>query len=137
MVVAQERARLAREQAEAEAVIAAADRAIQRTHTLTAVTDIPCMLNLQSTSAVSTLPAAEAMRNQHTCAQLGAQQRQSGTKLFRRESVAAIWTEWQLGGEYASVKSLLCESRSSSKMTRSGSGKGTVKQSGESSRCTK
>jgi len=70
MVMAQERARLAREQAEAKADIAADDRAVQPTHTATATatTDIPCMLNLQSTSAMSTQPAAEAMRNHHTYA---------------------------------------------------------------------
>ena len=49
--------------------------------------------------------------------------------MFRGDSVAAIWKEWQYGGEYASVKSLLCESKSSGKMTWRGSGKGTVKQS--------
>jgi len=135
MVMAQERARLAREQAEAEAAIAADDRAVQPTHTATATatTDIPCMLSLQSTSAMSTPPAAEAMRNHHTCANLPAQQRQAldtgGRRLFRGDSVAAIWKEWQYGGEYASVKSLLCESKSSGKMTWRGSGKGTVKQS--------
>ena len=140
-VMAQERARLAREQAEAEAVIAADDRAVQPTHTATATTDIPCMLNLQSTSAMSTLPAGEAIceaitrsqRNHHTCANLPAQQRQAldtgGRRFFRGDSVAAIWKEWQYGGEYASVKSLLCESKSSGKMTWRGSGKGTVKQS--------
>jgi len=125
-------ARLAREQAEAEAAIAAGDRAVQPTHTATATTDTPCMLNLQSTSAMSTLPAAEAMRNHHTCANLPAQQRQAldtgGRRLFRGDSVAAIWKEWQYGGEYASVKSLLCEKKSG-KMTWHGSGKGTVKQS--------
>jgi len=67
MVMAQERARLAREQAEAEAAIAGDDRAVQPTHTATATTDIPCMLNLQSTSAMSTQPAAKAMRNYHLC----------------------------------------------------------------------
>jgi len=41
MVMAQERARLAREQAEAEAAIAGDDRAVQPTHTATATTDIP------------------------------------------------------------------------------------------------
>jgi len=72
MVMAQERARLAREQAEAEAAIAADNRAVQPTHTATATatTDIPRMLNLHSTSAMSTLPAAEAMRNHHICANL-------------------------------------------------------------------
>jgi len=72
MVMAQERARLAREQAEAEAAIAADNRAVQPTHTATATatTDIPCMLNLHSTSAMSTLPAAEAMRDHHICANL-------------------------------------------------------------------
>jgi len=133
MVMAQERARLAREQAEAEAAIAADDKAVQPTHTATATTDIPCMLNLQSTSAMSTLPAAEAMRNHRTCTNLPAQQRQAldtgGNILFRGDSVAAIWKEWQYGGEYASVKSLLRESKSSGKMTWRGSGKGTVKQS--------
>ena len=50
----------------------------------------------------------------------GAQQRQgldTGGKLFRGDSVAEIWREWQYGGEYASVKSLLHESKSSGKMT--------------------
>jgi len=92
-VMAQERARLAREQAEAEAAIAADNRAVQPTHTATATTDIPCMLNLQSTSAMSTLPGAEAMRNHHTCANLPAQQRQAhagGRRLFRGDSVTAI-----------------------------------------------
>ena len=78
MVMAQEQARMAREQAEAEAAIAADNRAVQPTQTAaaTASTDIPCMLSLQSISAMSTLPAAEAMRNHETCAKLGAQQRQ-------------------------------------------------------------
>ncbi len=135
MVMAQERARLAREQAEAEAATGADDTAVQPTHTATATatTDIPCTLTLQSTSAMSTLPAAEAMRNHHTCANSPAQQRQAldtgGRRLFRGDSVAAIWKEWQYGGEYASVKSLLRESESSGKMTWRGSGKGTVKQS--------
>jgi len=40
-------------------------------------------------------------------------------------------------GEYASVKSLLCESKSSGKMTWRGSGKGTVKQSERSELCKK
>jgi len=72
MVMARERARLAREQAEAEAAISADNRAVQPTHTATATatTDIPRMLNLHSTSAMSTLPAAEAMRNHHICANL-------------------------------------------------------------------
>ena len=48
MVMAQERARLARTQPEAEAAIAAGNRAVQPTQTATATTDIPCMLNLQS-----------------------------------------------------------------------------------------
>ncbi len=130
IVMAQARARLAGEQAEAEAAIAADNRA---THTATATTDIPCMLNLQSTSAMSMLPGAEAMRNHQTCANSPAQQRQAldtgGRRLFRGDSVAAIWKEWQYGGEYASVKSLLRESKSSGKMTWRGSGKGTVKQS--------
>ncbi len=142
-MVAQERASLAIEQAEAKAAIAADDRAVQPTHTVTATatTDIPCMLNLQSTSAMSTLPAAEAMRNHHTYANLPAQQRQAldtgGRRLFRGDSVAAIWKEWQYGGEYASVKSLLHESKSSGKMTWRGSGKGTIKQSERSELCKK
>ncbi len=131
MLMAQERARLAREQAEAEAAIAADDRAVQPTHTTTATatTDIPCMLTLQSTSAMSTLPGAEAMRNPHTYANLPAQQRQAhpgGRRSFRGDSVAAVWKEWQYGCGYASVKSLLRESQSSGKMTWRGSGKGTV-----------
>jgi len=133
MVMAQERARLAREQAEAEAAIAADNRAVQPSQTATATTDIPCMLNLQSTSAMSTLPAAEAMRNHDVCAKLGAQQRQGldtgGRRLFRGDSVATICREWQYGGEYASVKSLLPESKSSGKLTWRGSGKGSAKQS--------
>ncbi len=133
MAMAQERARLAREQAEAEAAIAADDRAVQPTHTATITTDIPCMLNLQSTSAMSTLPAAEAMLNHHTCTNVPAEQRQGldtgGRVLFRGDSVAAIWKEWQYGGEYASVKSLLRESTSSGKMTWRGSWKGSAKQS--------
>jgi len=96
-------ARLAREQAEAEAAIAAGDRAVQPTHTATATatTDIPCMLSLQSTSAMSTPPAAEAMRNHHTCANLPAQQRQAldtgGRKIVQRRQCrcnmerVAIW----------------------------------------------
>lgn len=71
--MAQERARLARGQAEAEAAIAADNRAFQPTQTATATTDEPCMLNLQATPAMSTLPAAEAMRNHDTCAKLGGQ----------------------------------------------------------------
>ena len=132
MAMTQARARLAREQAEAAAASAADDTAVQPTHTATAATDIPCMLNLKSTSAMSTLPAAAAMRNRHTCGKLPAQQRQGldkgGGKLFRGDSVPAIWNKWQHGGEYASVKSLLRES-SSGKMTWRGSGEGTVKQS--------
>lgn len=138
MVMAQERARLAREQAEAEAAIAADNRAVQptQTATATATTDIPCMLNLQSTPAMSTLPAAEAMRNHDVCARLGAQQRQGldsgGRRLFRGDSIATIWREWQYGGEYASVKSLLRESKSSGKLTWRGGGKGSAKQSARS-----
>ncbi len=138
MVMAQERARLAREQAEAEAAIAADNRAVQptQTATATATTDIPCMLNLQSTSAMSTLPAAEAMRNPDVCARLGAQQRQGlntgGRRLFRGDSIATIWREWHYGGEYASVKSLLRESKSSGQLTWRGSGKGSAKQSARS-----
>ena len=71
MVMAQERARLAREQAEADAAIAADNRGVQPTQTATATTDIPCMLNLQATSAMSKLSAAEAMHNHDTCAKLG------------------------------------------------------------------
>lgn len=133
MVMAQERARLAREQAEAEAAIAADTRAVQPTQTATATTDTPCMLNLQATSAIPTLPAAEAMRNHDICAKSGAQQWQGldtgGRKLFRGNSVATIWSEWQYGGEYASVKSLLRESKSSGKLTWRGSRKGAAKQS--------
>lgn len=135
MVMTQERARLAREQAETDAAIAADNKAVQptQTATATATTDIPCMLNLQSISAMSTLPAAEAMRNHDICAKLGAQPRQGlgtgGRKLFRGDSVATTWREWQYGGEYASVKSLLRECKSSGKMTWRGSGKGSAKQS--------
>ncbi len=96
MVMAQERARLAREQAEAEAAIAADTRAVQPTQTATATTDTPCMLNLQATSAIPTLPAAEAMRNHDICAKSGAQQWQGldtgGRKLFKGNSVATIWS---------------------------------------------
>jgi len=99
MVMAQEPASLAREQAEAKAAIAADNRAVHPTHTATATTDIPCMLNLQSTSAILTQPAAKAMRNHHTYANLPGQQRQAldsgGRLLFSGDSVASIWKEWQ------------------------------------------
>ena len=82
---------------------------------------------------MSTLPAAEAMRNHDICDQVGTQQRQgldtSGRKLFRGDSVPTIWREWQYGGEYASVKGLLRESKSNGKMTWRGSEKGAAKQS--------
>ena len=52
--------------------------------------------------------------------------------MFRGDSVATIWREWQYGGEYASVKSLLRESKSSGELTWRGSGKGSAKQSGRS-----
>ncbi len=57
--------------------------------------------------------------------------------MFKGDSVAAIRKEWQYGGEYASVKSLLRESKSSGKMTWQGSEKGTVKQSERSELCKK
>ena len=52
--MAQERARLAREQAEAEAAIPADNKAVQPTHMAKsmATKDIPGMLNLESTSAM-------------------------------------------------------------------------------------
>ena len=43
--------------------------------------------------------------------------------------MATIWREWQYGGEYASVKSLLHESKRSKKLTWRGSGKGAAQQS--------
>ncbi len=118
MTMAQERARLAREQAEAKAAIAADNRAVQPTHTATttAITDVPFMLDLQSTSATPMLPAAEVMSNHHTYAKLPEQHRQAldrgGEKLFRGATVAAIWKEWRHGGDCPCVKSLLREAKS-------------------------
>ncbi|DBA84438.1 TPA: hypothetical protein ACH3X1_006070 [Trebouxia sp. C0004] len=112
MVMAHERARLARQQAEAEAAIAADNRAVQPTQTATATTDIPCMLNLRSTSAIPMLPAAEATRDHHTCTILPAQRRHAldtgGRVLFRGDSVAAIWREWQHGGLQLQTGTGLC-----------------------------
>jgi len=118
MTMAQERARLAREQAEAKAAIAADNRALQPTHTATttAITDVPFMLDLQSTSATPMLPAAGVMSNHHTYAKLPEQHRQAldrgGEKLFRGATVAAIWKEWRHGGDCPCVKSLLREAKS-------------------------
>ena len=61
----------------------------------------------------------------HTCTDLALV---TGKRVFKGDSVAAIWKEWQYGGKSASVNSLLRESKSSGKTWR-GSGKGTVKQS--------
>ena len=111
MVMAQGQARLAREQAEAEAAIAADDRAVQptRTATATATTDIPCMLSLQSISTMSTLPAAEAMRNHDIWVHNRGKGLIQVEERCSEETVLLLWREWQYGGEYASVKSLLCE----------------------------
>jgi len=129
MTMAQERARLAREQAEAKAAIAADNRAVQPTHTATttAITDVPFMLDLQSTSATPMLPAAEVMSNHHTYAKLPEQHRQAldrgGEKLFRGATVAAIWKEWRHGGDCPCVKSLLREAKSNGRLTLRGTGK--------------
>ena len=131
IMIEKEQARLAREQAEAEAAIAADKQAVELTYTALAAahTERPCSLYVQSSSAVSELPVDNNISAQGTTA-IPAQQKQalstSKSILFRGDSVAAIWKEWQHGGEYASVKSLLRESKRSGKLTWRGSGRGKV-----------
>ena len=96
--LAKEQARLARVQAEADAAIAADNRAAQAHILATAARDLPIMQQLDPSSAMPSEPAGEPVSTQQPTATASAVHEQSskslGVTLFRGESFAPVWKEW-------------------------------------------
>ena len=130
MRMSQERAQLAKEIAEADAAIAADNRAAQAAQTQTTaraardlLLDPGCKMPLVSgyTDVLIQPPAANHKPSVVKTA---------GVKLFRGTTTAAVWKEWLHGGDYVSVKSLLYEG-ASGKLSLRGSGENHVNTKSE------
>lgn len=109
-VLAQERATMAQETAnfDAEQQRQAVNASTLATRTTAAAaTDIPDMQVLNPSSALPSGPTGKQVTSQQPFSELPAAKGQphskTGTKLFKGNSIAAIWKEWQYGGDYDSV----------------------------------
>jgi len=130
MRMSQERAQLAKEIAEADAAIAADNRAVQAAQTQTmarAARDLQlapgCKMPLAS-SYTDVLIQPPAANHKPSIV------KSAGVKLFRGTNTAAVWKEWLHGGDHASVKSLLYEGKSG-KLSLRGSGENYVNTKSE------
>ncbi len=114
MQMAQERARLAKENAKADAAIAADNRAVQAAQAqmiATAARELPVMQELDPSCEMPLASAGKAVPIQQPTAYHKQTVKTTGVNLFRGQSIAAVWKEWQHGGDYASVKSWLREGK--------------------------
>ncbi len=103
MQMPQERARLAKAKAKADAAIAADNRAVETAQaqmkaTAAPVRDLPAMQDLGLSSEMPVAPADIAAPTQQPTATAAANDKHAskieGVTLFRGRSIAAVWQEW-------------------------------------------
>jgi len=131
--MAQERAGLVQRLAEAESSVVvgqhrqAADASIQA-NTIAAAAPTDLRKVLDASPVPPMLPVGNSVPSQQCHSDLFVQREEAigraGIKLFRGNSVAAVWKEWQYGGERDSVKSWLHKGKKNARLTLRGSGRG-------------
>jgi len=133
MQMSQERAQLAKEIAEADAAIAADNRAVQAAQTQTmarAARDLPVRQELDPGCKMPLVSGYKDVLIQPPAANHKHSVKTVGVKLFRGTTTAAVWKEWLYGGDHASVKSLLYEGKDG-KLSLRGSGENHVNTKSE------